>query len=148
MALTAGAAVFEYGTAGVEVVNDTSAIASAAFNAGTITAFTNTNNAPLCDMSLDITIAVAPVAGKAIHVYRRDLNIDGANDATVPDANYKGTYVGSFKLDLVTSRQFQPLKDVPLTQEQEFYIENDSGQATTGTTVLKITSKSYNAFSG
>ena len=144
MAIGAGSAVFVYG-AEVTALSSSGAIASNAFSATTITSVTPAQAAPLADAVLDVTMAVATVAGDAFHLYRRDMNIDGANHATVPDANFKNTYVGSFPLDLVTSQQYISLTDIPLTVDQEFYIENDSGQTTTGTTVLTIKPKTYNA---
>jgi len=143
MAITTGAGLFEYGTQ-TTVISDTSAIANTAFNGATITALTQTDYAPLGDAVLTVTMGTAPAAGAAFHLYRRDMNIDGTNDATVPDANFKNTYVGSFPVDLVTTAQYISLTDIPLTIDQEFYIENDTGQSTTGTTTLKVTPKSYN----
>ena len=144
MSITTGAALVEYG-AQATAISDASAIADSAFNAGTVTALVQTDFCPLGDALLDITMAVAPVAGSSIHLYRRDMNIDGSNDSTVPDANFKNVYVGSFPLDLVDTQQYISLTGVPLTLDQEFHIENDSGRATSGTTVLKITPKTYNA---
>lgn len=144
MAITTGAAVWEYDTQAT-VISDTSAITDTSFNAGTITALTPSSAAPLCDAVLTVTMAVAPSAGAAFHLYRRDINIDGTNDATVPDANFKNTYVGSFPVDLVTTAQYISLTDIPITVSQEFYIENDTGQSTSGTTTVKVTPKSYNA---
>lgn len=143
MAITANAAVFEYGTQ-VTVISDASAIANGAFNAGTVTPLTPTDKVPLADLMLDITFAVAPVAGKVVNVYRRDLNIDGANSAPVPDNNFKQTYIGSFVVDAVITRQFLSLHSVPIGPDQEFYIENATGQSTSGTTILKVTPKTYN----
>jgi hypothetical protein len=145
MAIGTGAALFEYGTQ-FTVISDTVAIANGAFNGATITALVQTDYAPLGDAVLTITMAVAPSAGAVINLYRRDMNITSTNDSTVPDANYKSTYVGSFLLDLVTSIQYVSLTNIPLTVDQEFYIENESGQATTtSTTIVQITPKTYNA---
>ena len=144
MPITTGAMLHEFGTQ-TTVVSDSSAIADTAFNAGTITALTQTDFCPFGDAVLAVQMAVAPTDGAAIHLYRRDLNIDGTNDAPVPDANFKSNCIGSFALDLVASAQYLPLDGIPLTVDQEFYIENDTGQATTGTTVLKITPKTYNS---
>ena len=143
MAITTGAAIYQYDTA-VTAISDAVAIAAGAFDAGTKIAVVPTDALPLADAVLNITMAVATVAGDAVHLYRRDLNISGTNDATVPDANFKNIYVGSFPLDLVATQQFISLTDIPITVDQEFYIENDSGQATTSTTILTITPKSYN----
>ena len=143
MTILSGAAVFQYGTQ-TTVISDAVAIANTAFNAGTIAALTQVDVCPLGDAVLAVTMAVAPAEGASFHLYRRDMNIDGANDSTVPDANFKRTHVGSFPLDLVTSAQYISLTDIPLVADQEFYIENDAGEATTGTTVVKVTPKSYN----
>lgn len=143
MALPTGAAIWVYDTA-VTAISSTSAIATTAFSATTLLPVVST--APLADAVLDVAIlTTAPVAGDAFHLYRRDLNVSGTNDSTVPDANFKNTYVGSFPLDLVTTRQYISLTDIPLTADQEFYVENDTLQSTTGTTVLTVTPKSYNA---
>lgn len=142
MALSTGSGIVVFDSA-VTAISQTTAIASSAFSAGTITAVVS--EAPLADAVLDIQMASAPVAGKSIHLYRRDLNISGANDAAVPNAAYKSIYVGSFPLALVGTRQYISLPDIPLSPDQEFYLENSSAVATTGTTVLTIKPKSYNA---
>lgn len=143
MAISTGSAVFVYG-AQATAISDASAISAGAFNAGTITPLTQTIFAPLGDAVLTVTMLTAPAAGKAFHLYRRDKNVDGANSATVPSLTYKSVYVGSFPLALVATAQTISLTDIPLTVDQEFYIENGSGVATTGTTVLKVTPKSFN----
>ena len=143
MAISSGAAVFQYGTQ-TTVISDTVAILNTAFNGATITALVQTDYVPLGDAVLTVTMAVAPAAGAAFHLYRRDMNIDGTNDSTVPDANFKSICVGSFLLDLVTTIQYVSLTDIPLVVDQEFYIENDAGQSTTSTTIVKITPKTYN----
>lgn len=132
--------------ASVIAISQTTSIASTAFSAGTITAVApaTTDIAASADAVLDIQFSVAPAAGKAIYLYRRDKNISGANHAAVPSAAYKSISCGSFLLSAVITRQYINLTDIPLSPDQEFYIENASGQATTGTTVLTIKPKSYN----
>lgn len=144
MAITSGAGIFELGTQAT-VISDSSAIANGAFNAGTVTALVQTDNTWLGNAVLDVTLASVPAAGAEFYLYRRDMNIDGTNDASVPDANFKSTLVGSFKLDLVSTQQFVHYTGVPLEVDQEFYIENDTGVSTTGTTVVKITPKAPNS---
>jgi len=145
MAITSGSVVLESGTQAT-VISDTSTIADAAFNGATITALTPSDVVPFGDAVLTVTMSTAPSAGAAFHLYRRDLNIDGTNDATVPDANYKNIYLGSFPIDLVTTIQYVSLPGIPLAPDQEFYLENDTGQTTTSstTTIVKITPRSYN----
>jgi len=148
MAIIVGAALFEYGTQ-TTVITDTGSIAVDAFNSGTTTALVQTDYAPLGDAVLEVEFTSAPAAGGAIHLYRRDMNISGTSDSTIPDANFKNTYIGSFPVDLVTTAQYISLTDIPLTIDQEFYLENGTSQATDAAggidTVLKITPKTYNA---
>ena len=145
MAFTVGTGIPIYDET-VTAISQTTSIASSAFSAGTITAIApaSTDIAVSADAVLDIQFSVAPVAGKAVYLYRRDMNISGTNDAAVPSAAYKSIYCGSFLLSAVTTRQYINLMDIPLSPDQEFYIENASGQATTGTTVLTIKPKSFN----
>jgi len=141
MAFPAGTAIPVYDTP-VAAITQTTAITKESFSAGTLVAVTTTGL--LADVVLDVQITgTAPVAGDAFHLYRRALNISSTNDATVPDSAFKNTYVGSFPLDLVTTRQYISLTDIPLTADQEFYVENDTLQSTTGTTVLTVIPKSY-----
>jgi len=147
MAIIVGAALFEYGTQ-TTVITDTGSIAVDAFNSGTTTALVQTDYAPLGDAVLEVEFTSAPAASGAIHLYRRDMNISGTSDSTIPDANFKNTYIGSFPVDLVTTAQYISLTDIPLTIDQEFYLENGTNQATDAAgidTVLKITPKTYNA---
>lgn len=137
MAITTGASIIEEDSA-TTVISDTSAIADGGFNGGTITALTPSDVTGVARAVLDVAMAVAPAAGKQFHLYRRDLNVDGTDDAPVPDANNQSIYVGSFTLDAVTARQYPVIPVVPLSKDQEFYIENDTGESTTGTTVVKI----------
>lgn len=143
MAITIGAAIKQSATQ-APVISDTSAIADGAFNAGTLTALTPTDEVYTADMVLDIQMLAAPTAGAAIHLYRRDLNIEGTNDASVPDTDFEHIYIGSFPLDLVGTRQYIPLPAVPISADQEFYIKNDGDGATTGTTALYATPNTPN----
>jgi len=143
MALTSGAAIVEYGTQ-TTVITEAGTIAAAGFSTN-VTALTLTDNVPLGDAVLAVTYALAPAAGDAVHLYRRDLNIDGVNGATVPTPTYKNIYVGSFSVDLVATAQYISLPDIPLSADQEFYVENDSAQTISAGMTLKVTPKSYNA---
>ena len=145
MAITTGAALFEFGTQATVIVD--AATASGAFSAAAdATTLTQTDYCPLGDAVLDITFTSAPTAGDAVHLYRRDLNIDSTNDAVEPDASYKNLLVGSFLLDPSATRQYHSLTDIPLTIEQDFYIELDTASVATATnsTTVKVTPKTYN----
>lgn len=74
----------------------------------------------------------APDANSSNNLYLRLLNIQGTNDAPIPDANFQWWYAGSFPLNDVTTAQYIPL-DIFLPsnsslQDYEFYIENGGGQ--------------------
>lgn len=141
MAVATGSIIVERDTQ-VTVISDASAIADGSFNAGTITAITPADELEVGDAVLSVQFLIAPVGD--FKLYRRDLNIDGTNDAEQPQAAYRHVIVGAFPLHGVTTRQYIPLTKLELTADQEFYIKNDGGQATTGTTVIKITPRTLN----
>jgi len=147
--MATGAAIFEFGT-NATVISDAANGTDPQFSVtGDATALVQTNVSPLGDALLDITLTANATAGDAVHLYRRDMNVNGTtSDASVPDATNKSTYVGSFPLDLVSTRQYVSLTDIPLVTDQEFYIEYDL-TATSGTqtnaTVVMVRPKTYNA---
>jgi hypothetical protein len=77
----------------------------------------------------------------AVRLYSRKLNIDGTNDAAVPDATYPHDFVGSFVPDAVTSLQRIELSGVEraIEQDESFYIENATGQTISSTWDLTVT---------
>lgn len=144
MAITSGAALWEYGTQ-TTVITEAAGSANLSFS-GTPTTYTQTDYCPLADVTLDITYTTAPPVGSVINLYRRDMNIDGTNDAVVPSANHLHTYAGTFQLSPTTGRQYHQLTDIPLTVSQDFYIEFRATYATaTNATTVKVTPKSFNA---
>lgn len=144
MAFPKGSGVLFYDTA-VTAISQSTAITSTSFSAGTITALTpaSTDVAPLADAVLTVTLASPPTGNPVFYLYRRDKNISGSNHAPVPSAAYKSIYVGAFKLALVATQQYINLTEIPLTPDQEFYLENSTGKDTSGTTVLTIKPKTY-----
>jgi hypothetical protein len=143
MAISTNAAIIEYGDP-VTVLSTMATIENGSFSTVGMTPLTLVDNVPFVDLVLDITFTIIPATNAAVHVYRRDLNIDGANSAPIPDNQFKQIYVGSFVPDLVTTRQFLSLPSVPVSRDQEFYIENASGSETFGATVLKAIPKTFN----
>lgn len=150
MSITTGATVYQFGTnTNVITTGASDANVKDTFStAGHATALTQSDYCPLGDAVLTIHLNEAPTAGDAVHLYRRDMNINGTvDDATQPDANWKQTYVGSFALDLVTTIQYISLTDIPLVVDQEFYIEYNITSATadlSAATTVDIRPKSYN----
>lgn len=139
MTITANAAVRQNSATEHTAISDTVAIANGAFNVGTVTAVTPTDKTYTAKAVLQVTMAVAPVANKYFSLYRRDLNIQGTNDSPVPGADYEHKYIDKFFLDIVTAQQFVVIDSIPISDDQEFYIKNETGQATTGTTAVYIT---------
>lgn len=98
----------------------------------------------------DLVLTVAPTATTSstsmqIACYRRDMNVEGTNDAGAPSSIRRVGYVGTFVVEgtaaSTTSRMI--LVDVPLAgYDCEFYVENLlSGNIPAGWT-LHVTPKS------
>lgn len=101
-------------------------------------------NFPLCDFVLSCDFGGAVGAGSVVNLYRQDLNIDGAGDAIAPASAYKVLHVGSFVIPTGTSATgYYPLTDVPLVKDQQFSIENVTGENISAGWTLKATPKTY-----
>lgn len=99
---------------------------------------------PLADFVLKADFGGAVGAGSVVNLYRQDLNIDGANDSPAPATTYKNLFVGSFVIPEGTSATgYYPLTDVPLIKDQQFSIENKTGQNISVGWDLKATPKTY-----
>ena len=99
----------------------------------------------------DFALFIAPTASiastsTAIYLYRRDLNIDGTNDETVPGASNKNKLTGLFicaAATTVSTSHYLQAADVPLPGgDCEFYIENGLGVNIPLGWTLKVTPKS------
>lgn len=89
-------------------------------------------------------------ASAFVTLYRRDLNFDGTNDEPVPVTTtnnlYKAKVVGALILQpqSATSNswsQYAQITDVPLSDECEFYIGNDTNTSLLAGWTLKIKPK-------
>lgn len=111
-----------------------------------VTALTS-NVAPFANAVLTCAYTTAPTEGDLVHLYRRDINIDGAGDATVPEDGYEHIHVGSFPVKNLGSSttQYISLPNIPLIEgDQEFYIENDADQTMDSGYLVKITPMAFN----
>lgn len=132
MAISTGAAIEFFGTQDT-LGTASSAVANAGFSvAGDLSTWTNDDDAVSASVTISATFSVAPTANGTINLYARLLNVQGVNDATVPDANFQHIYVGSFPLNDSTAAQYVSIEiGLPNTytsQQYEFYVENKSGQ--------------------
>jgi hypothetical protein len=108
----------------------------------------NLSRYPRCD----VVLMIAPTASIAatstgLVLYRRDLNIDGTNDETVPGASNKQKYMGTFRAAAATTANtthYMQINDVdlPAPGDCEFYVGNELGVNVPLGWTLKITPKS------
>lgn len=107
----------------------------------------NLSSYPRCD----VTLMIAPTASIAststnLYLYRRDLNIDGTNDADTPATSNKSVFVGAFTASATTTAStthYLQITDIPLpgAADCEFYLENGLGVNVPIGWTLKITPK-------
>ena len=99
----------------------------------------------------DVALFIAPtasiaLASNSILLFRRDLNFDGTNDATIPAASNEQTFVGAFQASATTTAStshYMHIADVPLAGgDCEFYIKNTLGVNIPAGWTLKVTPKS------
>lgn len=115
----------------------------------TALAFTgNLNRYPRADIVMTIypTASIASTS-QYINLYRRDINIDGTADETIPGVSNKQHFVGSFQLNAATTvstTHVEQITDVPLSgsNDCEFYIENALGVNIPIGWSMKVTPKS------
>jgi hypothetical protein len=99
----------------------------------------------------DVVLSIAPTASIALascylNLYRREMAIDGANNAAAPGASNKRTYVGTFQVAAATvasTTHYTQLTDIPLsgTNDCQFYLENTLAVNIPAGWTLKITPK-------
>lgn len=107
----------------------------------------NLGRYPRCD----VVMMIAPTASIAststnLYLYRRDKNIDGANDSDTPATSNKQRFVGAFQASATTTAStthYMQICDVPLAGAQgcEFYVENGLGVNIPVGWTLKVTPK-------
>ena len=122
--------------------------ANAAFAAAddTTLASAGHSNYPYADFVLK-TVGFSATLGssKYIGLYRRALNADTASgDAVAPGTSNKVQYVGAFTIPDVqasTGTTYFTLEDVPIIEDQEFWIENQTGVTVNAGWTLKVRPK-------
>ena len=89
---------------------------------------------------LAATFATGPTEGTALTLYARPLDIDGTNDAEVPEATRPTVYVGSFAVNNVTTAQYIELLAREVPWNAAYYIHNNgTGQTVSAGWTLKVT---------
>ena len=127
-------AVWKYASV-VTLVNCGASTTSAAFGQATDSGIGSAQSLayPYADFTLvSIGFSAALGLSKYIGLYARPLNManSGSLDVSTPQANFKSRLVGAFTLtdSLANTGTFVwGLEDVPLGNEQDYFIENQSG---------------------
>ena len=86
------------------------------------------------------TFVTAPAEGTTLALYARPLDIDGTNDAEVPETTRPTVFIGTFSVNNVTTAQYIELlaQDVPWSAS--YYIHNNgAGQTVSAGWTLKVT---------
>ena len=147
MAITTGDAIYKRGTQiAVGSTGTAGSVLDGAFD--TESKVTLSSDAPLADMVLNYRVEVTTGSGAAVHLYRRDINIQSTNSTPVPSLNNKSTYIGSFQIPaaIATATDYRAiLVGVPITPDCTFYIENDTGQTLSASWDLYATPVTYGA---
>lgn len=107
---------------------------------------TDGGNYPDAEFVVAFTIATAPAEGTVLALYARPLDIDGTNDAEVPETTRPTRYIGSFIVNNVTTAQYATVfaRDVP--KLASYYLHNNgTGQTVSAGWTLKVTPRSYSA---
>ena len=89
---------------------------------------------------LAATFGTAPTEGTTLALYARPLDIDGTNDAEVPEMARPTVFIGTFVVNNVTTAQYIELlaQDVPWSAS--YYIHNNgTGQTVSAGWTLKVT---------
>lgn len=136
----------------VTAISSTATVASTGFNSSaevTSLSSAQTGKYPLADAALFASFSTSISSASNVCVlYRRDLNIDGSNDAPIPQAGapaYSHIAVGQFIIPPYTAASsgyfFCP--DVPLAGDCEFYLENKTNATIDAGFTVKIKPKTY-----
>lgn len=135
MAINVGAAIINYGTRAVVHDGATQAVVNGAYSNDPVS-WTNSDDVGSVSFMFSWQYASGTLADSAhVEVYVRLLNIDGTNDANVPDDDYPETLIGTIQVDAAlaaTTTQYAPALDIPLPafetgQAMEFYFKNRTG---------------------
>ena len=98
------------------------------------------------DFVLGFTYASAPTEGTVLALYARPLDIDGTNDAEVPEAARPTMFIGSFVVNNVTTAQYAQLIERQVPKLASYYVHNSAtGQTVSAGWTLKVTPRSYKA---
>ena len=125
--------------------------ANAAFMPATDAAFTSAAHSGYvyADFALMVSgfaSSLATTGSLGLALWRRDINIDGTLDEGVPSANLKAHFAGYFTMPLSGASAAiynAAVRDVPIYEDQEYYLENLTGQSVAAGWTLKVKAKTF-----
>ena len=136
----------------VTAISNTATITSGSFTvAGDVAnslSSAQTGKYPMADVSVFASFSTSiSSASNTLILYRRDLNIDGANSTPQPGVSgYSGIQVGYAVVPSFTagSTCYVFMPSIPLAGDCEFYLQNATNSAVaSGGFVVKVTPKTY-----
>lgn len=101
-------------------------------------------NYPDAEFVASFSFSVAPTEGTVLALIARTLNIDGTNDAEVPEAARADRYVGQFVVNNVTTTQYAACFARNVPREADYYLLNSgTGQTVSAGWTLKVTPMTF-----
>ena len=89
---------------------------------------------------LAATFGTAPTEGTTLALYARPLDIDGTNDAEVPEMDRPTVFIGTFVVNNVTTAQYIELLAQDVPWNAVYYLHNNgTGQTVSAGWALKVT---------
>lgn len=96
--------------------------------------------------ALGFTYGTTPTEGTVLALLARPMDIDGTNDAQVPETSRPVRQIGIFVVDNVTTAQYAECTGRDLPDLAEYYIHNvGTGQSVSAGWTLKVTPRSRKA---
>ena len=89
---------------------------------------------------VSVTFGTAPTEGTTLALYARPLDIDGTNNAEVPETTRPTVFIGTFAVNNVTTAQFIELLAQDVPWKAAYYLHNNgTGQTVSAGWTLKVT---------
>ena len=89
---------------------------------------------------LAATFGTAPTEGTTLALYASPLDIDGTNDAEVPETTRPTVFIGTFAVNNVTTTQYIELLTQDVPWNASYYLHNNgTGQTVSAGWTLKVT---------
>lgn len=97
-------------------------------------------NFPDAKFVASFTFSTAPTEGTMLALYARPLDIDGTNDAEIPESTRPTVYIGPFVVNNVTTTQYAELMAQDAPWIAAYYLHNNStGQTVSSGWTLTVT---------